>query len=403
MLLPPHGNARILIGAHFVNTLGNGAYLTTSTLFLTRSIGLSPAEVALGLAIAAGAGMALSTPMGYVADKYGPKRVMLGLLILQAACFAGLIGVRGLWSFAPIACLIAIGEAGAKAANGAMIAAAVEPGQRLRVRAFLRSANNAGIGLGALIGSIPLMLDTRSAYAVMLLGNAITFLLAAAVLTRVHLEQPVVERPAEQPRLVALRDRPFLSFALVDGLVAALYNELLTIGLPLWLIVHTSGPLWLVSAALLINTTGCVLLQVWASGGTDGLASAARTGRRGALIIAVACVLFGASTGMPTWAVCVGVLAAACVHVLGELFSSTATWAVIFGLAPDWAQGQYQGAYLTGRQIGNMVTPPLLTALVVGGGGPGWLAVAVVFAAAGTAYPSLVRWGVRTRSEPIPA
>jgi len=403
VLLPPRGNARILIAAHFVNTLGNGAYLTTSTLFLTRSVGLSPAEVALGLAIAAGAGMALSTPMGYVADKYGPKRVMLVMLLLQAACFTGLIGVRGLWSFAPIACLIAIGEACAKAANGAMIAAAVEPGLRLRVRAFLRSANNAGIGLGALVGSIPLMLDSRTAYVVMLLGNAVTFLLAAAVLTRVHLATAVIERPAEQPRLVALRDRPFLSFALVDGLVAALYNELLTIGLPLWLTLHTDGPLWLVSAALLINTTGCVLLQVWASGGTDGLASAARTGRRGALIIAVACVLFGASTGMPAWAVCAGVLAAACVHVLGELYSSTATWAVIFGLAPDWAQGQYQGAYLTGRQIGNMITPPLLTALVVGGGGPGWLAVAVVFAAAGTAYPSLVRWGARTRTAPVPA
>ncbi|MEU3454977.1 hypothetical protein ABZ671_15455 [Micromonospora sp. NPDC006766] len=44
-MLPPPGNARILIFTHFVNTFGNGAYLTTSALFLTRSVGLSPAHV----------------------------------------------------------------------------------------------------------------------------------------------------------------------------------------------------------------------------------------------------------------------------------------------------------------------------------------------------------------------
>jgi hypothetical protein len=91
------------------------------------------------------------------------------------------------------------------------------------------------------------------------------------------------------------------------------------------------------------------------------------------------------------------------VHVLGELYLSTATWAVVFGLAPDWAQGQYQGTYLTGRQIGNMITPPLLTALVVAGGGPGWLGVGAVFAVAALAYPALVRWGMRTRAVPAAA
>ncbi|NUT34210.1 MAG: MFS transporter [Hamadaea sp.] len=400
MLLPPPGNARILIAAQFIHRLGNGAYLTTSALFLTRSVGLSPAQVAAGLAIAAGVGMAASTPMGYLADRLGPKRVLLATLATLAVAFTGLTTVRDLWSFALIACVLAVGDASAKSATGAMVAAAVAPEERLRLRAFLRSANNAGTGLGALAGSLPLLLDTRAAYVTTLLANAVFLLAAAAVVTRVRPIGPAPARPTDEPRLVALRDKPFLGFALVDGFLASLYNALLTFALPLWLAHRAGAPLWLVSAALLINTVGCVLLQVWATNGTDGPADGARAGRRGAVIVAVACVLFAATAAAPVWLIVVLVVAAAVVHVLGELYLSTGTWAVIFGLAPDWAQGQYQGAYLTGRQIGNMVTPPLLTVLVLGGGGPGWVAVGAIFAAAGMVYPRLVGWGIRTRAVP---
>src|SRR5438128_405251 len=108
--------------ATLVNTFGNGAYLTTSTLFLTRSVGLGPGELAAGLSAAALAGMVLSTPMGYAVDRLGARRLQLAALLAQAACFAGLTQARGVWSFAAIACVIAVGEATVKAANGALIA-----------------------------------------------------------------------------------------------------------------------------------------------------------------------------------------------------------------------------------------------------------------------------------------
>ena len=39
--------------------------------------------------------------------------------------------------------------------------------------------------------------------------------------------------------------------------------------------------------------------------------------------------------------------------------------------------------------------PPLLTALVIGLGAPGWLGLAAVFAAAAVATPALIRWALR--------
>ncbi|MFC0568315.1 MFS transporter [Plantactinospora siamensis] len=393
-LLPAPGTPRILMLATGVNTLGNGAYLTTSALFLTRVVGLSPAEVALGLSAAALAGVALTTPMGYLVDRLGPKRMQLGSLLVVAACFLGLTRIAGLWSFAVLASVIAVGDATVKASNGAMIASAVPPADRVRTRAFIRSTNNAGVALGTLAGGLPLLLDSRAGYLAVLLGNAATYLLAAGVVSRARATEPVARPPAGS-RLAALADRPFLAFVLVDGTVAALFNELLSLALPLWLIRYTHAPVTLVTAALLINTIGCVTLQVRAARGTDTAVDAIPVARRGAFLVAASCLLLALTAHRPSWLVGTLVLAAATVHVLGELWLSSSTFAVIFDVAPDWAQGQYQAAYQTGRQVGNMIAPPVLTALVIGYGVPGWLGVAGLLAAAGLAYPYLIRAGLR--------
>ena len=399
-MLPARGNPRILALAAFVNTFGNGAYLATSVLFLTRVIGLHPAVMALGLSIGAGAGIVLTTPLGYVADRFGPKNVQIGALLALAFAFAALLTVRGLLSFALVACVISVGSAAVKGANGALAAGSVRPEDRLIVRAQLRSVTNAGIGLGTLAGGIPLLLDNRSAYTVVLLGNAISFLATAAIVSRTTPVPPQVTPPGMH-RMTVMRDRAFMTFATLDGLITSLFNELLGLALPLWLVARTHAPLWLISAALLVNTLGCVLLQVWATRSADGISSSGRLAKRGTALIGTSCLLFGAAGGitgaLPSVAVGALVLSAAVVHVLGELWMSTASWAVVFGLAPDWAQGQYQGMYFTGRQVGDFVAPPLLTLCVVGLGGYGWVALAVLFAVAGLAYPALIAWGVRTR------
>jgi len=404
MLLPPPGNGRRLAFATFASAFGNGAYLAVSVLFLTRSVGLSPTVMAAGLSCGAIAGMLLTVPLGHIADVYGPKRTQLVAYLVLAVAYLGLLEVRGFWSFALTASVIAVGEATAKSANGAMTASAAAPDQRLRLRAFLRSATNAGVGLGTLAGAVPLLVNTRAAYTVVLVVDAVTFLIAAAVLQGAD-EAPKQPRPAGGPRLVVLRDRPFLVFAALDGVLTSIYNDLLGIGLPLLLVLHTHAPLWLVSGALVINTLGCVLLQVWAAKGPDNLARGSRTSRRGAILVGTACVLWGLAGGHGPLLVGTLVLGAALVHVLGELWMSTGSWTTVFGLAPDWAQGQYQATYFTGRQIGDMISPPLLAGCVVAFGLPGWSGLGLLYAVAGCTYPALVGWAGRSRrpSEPVPA
>src|SRR4051794_27349221 len=124
----------ILIAATFVNAFGNGAYLTTGVLFLTRIAGLSPTAMSAGLSIGAAAGMVSMTPLGYVADRYGPKRLLIGAMLVLSAAYAALLTIHTLPAFAALSCVIAVATALTKGANGALVAGSVPAGERLHAR-----------------------------------------------------------------------------------------------------------------------------------------------------------------------------------------------------------------------------------------------------------------------------
>ena len=68
-----------------VNTTGNGMFLTVGALYFTQIVGLTAGQVGLGLTVAAVVGLAVSTPMGHVADVRGPRGVYLVLTASSAS------------------------------------------------------------------------------------------------------------------------------------------------------------------------------------------------------------------------------------------------------------------------------------------------------------------------------
>ena len=400
-LLPEPGPARVLTFATLVRTVGRGIWLAASALFLTRSVGLSVGQVGLGLSVFALVGLVASTPMGYLADRYGPRRIQLTALVAGAVLTSLLVTVRSFPAFLAVGIGTALASAAYRGAQGAVIAGAVPADQRVRTRAYLRATTNVGISVGAAVAGIGIAADTRTSYVALILVNAVAELTAAAVLTRLA-PIPPVPAPEHGPRLIALRDRPFLAFTVLDGLMS-MHFGLLNIALPLWIAQHTTAPRWLISVLMLVNTIMVVLFQVRASRGTERLTGAGRASRRAGLAIATACVLFAASGSVST-AAAVGLLVAgALAHVIGELWHSAAGWGISFGLAPAHAHGQYQGAYAMGMELGGMLAPVVVTTLAVGWGAPGWLVLGVLFVGLGALVPPVVGWAARTRPAPAEA
>ena len=396
-LLPDDRVARVLTVATFVNTAGNGLWGTMGALYLHKIIGLSFGQIGAALTAAALVSLAASTPMGYAADRLGPRGMQIGFLIAQATLAGALITVRSFPAYLVVAGLTAIADAGSRGARGAMIAGAIPADKRVRTRAYLRATTNLGISLGTVAAGIGIAVDTRAGYQWLIAADGVTYLLAAAVCTRLPRLSPVPHVKGET-RLVALRDRPFLAYVLLDGILS-IHFEILELALPLWIISRTSAPAWLVAATFLVNTSMVVLLQVRASRGTEGLAAAARASRLASLLIAAACLLYAGSAGVPTGVAVALLLVGAFVHVLGELRQSAAGWSISFGLAPAHAQGQYQGAYAMGFQLGHLVAPVLLTSVVLGLGRLGWVVLAALFVATGAAVPPVVAWAGRRRVE----
>src|SRR3954469_5451555 len=75
---------RMAVGA-LVTSVGNGAWYTSWAVFLTRSVGLSPAAVGLGMTLAGGCAILFATPIGHLADRLGPREVFAGLQVVRAA------------------------------------------------------------------------------------------------------------------------------------------------------------------------------------------------------------------------------------------------------------------------------------------------------------------------------
>jgi MFS family permease len=115
------------------------------------------------------------------------------------------------------------------------------------------------------------------------------------------------------------------------------------------------------------------------------------------ILLAVCCVLFAVTAELPTWLAIVVLLLGAAVHVTGEMLHGAGSWALGFGLAPEHAQGQYQGLFTMSSQLGLTIAPALATALLANLGAAGWLVFAVIFLVAGGAAPAVARWAQRTR------
>lgn len=397
--LPPE--VRRLVVATLVNTFGNGVYAAVGALYLTRVAGLSVHEVGLGLTVAGLAGLLASTPLGIVADRLGPNRAYVGSLLLQALLMTTLTQVRSFPLFVVIGALTAVADAGQRGAKGALIAGLVPADQRVRTRALLRVTTNIGMGVGMGLAAGVLAVDRAEVYVAALLADAATYLVTAGLVGFGMTRVAPVRSAAAPSGLAALGDRPFLAFVALDG-VLSMHNGMLRIAVPLWLATATDAPAWLISVLLVLNSVSVILLQLRVARGTETLGGAARAGRRAGVLLSLACVVL-ALTDTTSGAVTIVLLVVvALLHVLGEMLQSAGGWGISFELAPPGGQGQYQGAYAMGHQVGDLIAPFVLTVVAVSWGWPGWLLTAAIFLVAGLLVPVSVRRHARWTPEPVP-
>ncbi|MBV2156225.1 MFS transporter [Kitasatospora sp. SUK 42] len=370
-----------------VNTVGNGLFVTVSVLFLTRSVGLTPGRVALGLTAAGVCGVFAGVPMGRLADRIGSRRLLLVVGPLEAVAVLGYAFVHSFAAYVVLVCVATVLERGAVAVRSALIARVIPAERQVRARALLRSVMNAGVVVGSTGAAVALQANTYAGCVTMMALDAASFLGATALLAVLPLPAEA-ERRAPEAAVVrqrtALRDRRYL---LVTALHAVLELQLavLTVGIPLWIVLATDAPTAVVAAVNVVNCLLVVLFQVRASRGVDSASTAARACARGGVLLAAACLVYAAAQYGPVTVATATVLAGALVHSLGELLTSAGGWTLSLDLADPRSHGEYQGVFMSGQAAAHVLGPLVISLTVVTHGALGWLVLAVLFSLAGFA------------------
>ena len=396
MIIPSERPVRVLAAATVVTTLGSGLYLAGSMLFFTRVVGLGVVDVGTGLGIAMFVGVLSGVPLGQLADRYGPRGLYVGTQLLQAGAMFLFPFARTFPEFLAIVTMAAVGQRGGLAVSGALIARISAPQDRTRVRAYLRAVINLGMAVGVAAAGIALQVNSAGAYTTLILVNGVSFLLAAGLLLAIAPLDPV-PAPPDTRRLAALRDRPYLALAVTSGILAFQY-DVISLVLPLWLVSHTAAHRWWLSVLLVVNTGIVVLLQVRAARGVAGARSGAAALRRAGLLFLAGCVVVGASHGLPVYAAECLLLLGVLIFSFGEIGMAAGSFEVGYGLAPEHAQGQYQGAFNLAVGLVRAASPIVLSTLCLRLGQPGWLLLGAVFGLTGVAAGPLAAWAIRTRS-----
>jgi MFS family permease len=393
-LVPDQGPQRTLGLATLFNAFGMGLVITVMALYFTTVLHLSTTKVGIGMTVAGLVGLLGGIPFGHLGDRYGPREVTRMVLLFEAAITICYVFIHGFVAFLIVACLEMLSISAFMAVDGALVRR-VSAGN-FAVPSMLRAISNLGTLVGAMLCGVALAVGTAGAYRTLIVLNVMTFLVAWLVLGRLPHYEPLPKSKGEESQWLALRDKPFVVYTVLSGILSMQFWVIMR-PLPLWVVYHTNAPRWIVPYFLVVNTILVVLFQSRVGRNVNSVRRGGAALRTSGVIFLVSCSLIGLATGVPLWIALLILVSAIIVHTIGELYYTAGSISVSFGLAPEHAQGQYQGLAAMGFGVGVAMSPVLMIGVVLSLGRLGWVGLGVLFALLGVASQAVARWGERTR------
>lgn len=205
---------------------------------------------------------------GRLADRFPLVRVIICTQLLRAAALLALLTTD---DYPLLVLFSAVGALPDRATNvlTKLYAARIAGPDRIRYQAINRTTSNIGWTLGGLGAAAALAVGTTTAFHLLLVGDALSYLVMAALTLR------CAEPPTPASRIAASstdpaptakpsspwRDRGFLGFTAADS-VFFLHDSILQVALPLWIVHATEAPVGLAPLLMVANSALVVIFQV---------------------------------------------------------------------------------------------------------------------------------------------
>ena len=339
-----------------LNAFGNGVVLPFLLIYLHDVRGISFGLAGTAAGVQSAAALASGFLGGTLSDRVGPKRVLVGSLLVMTVAFGLMPLIREAWHAFAIYTLWGIGSGSFWPAQSALLAGLTPAARRAPAYAIQRLSMNLGAALGGVAAGLIASVRHPESFTVLFVIDCATFLVYVLVLARVRTPELHEERIAGSWSAV-LRDRVFTRFTLLNAAYMTAAISLMVELLPAFAKNVTGIDEREVGIVFALDAVGIVVFQlpvVKLSEGRRRMRGFALMG----LLWTVSALAVGAAGKWTTATTAFAILAAAMlVFAVGECLHGAIQAPLSVDLAPPQLVGRYLAASSISWQIGWIVGP----------------------------------------------
>jgi len=335
---------RFLAGA-LLNSLGGGLTLPVLVIYLNQVRGISLAAASLVLSWMAITGLVYSPIIGHLVDRFGPRRIMLVAILIEATATLLWVFVTDLRSALLVGALASLGHSAIWPPQTTMMARMVSEEFRPKFFGLQFMMLNLGLGLGGVFSSLIVNVDDPASFTRLYVIDSLTFLIYFAFILslrgvggRIAKTQEEIANDGGYRQIVS--DHKFMRLTLAKLFMITFGYASLEAGLPALLTlfgdlsVKALGPIWAV------NTGVIVIGQIFVINRLEGR-SRIRLLSLVSFTWATSWLLIGFSVSLDPRATFILAALGIAIFALGEMIWSSVGPTLTNELAPEHLRGRY--------------------------------------------------------------
>ncbi|MGW7428645.1 MFS transporter [Streptomyces sp. NPDC054861] len=370
------GNGRF-VSASLIDSLGTGLIMAFTLVYFARTTSVSVTAIGAAMTVARLIALPASIVVGPLIDRFSARRTAAWGNLVSVAGYLGFLMAHSVWQIILVVFLVQVGHTTYWTSSSGLVVLASPEDRRTSWFGFMTALRNTAMGIGGALAAFAFTLGEGTALHAIVVGNAVSYVLAATLLFswRPARQEPAAPAAgadvAEQVQQVkagyatVLRD---VSYTLLIGVNATLVfgQMLIKVLLAIYIVDALELPAWTAGTLIVVNAVQVSLTQTLVSKRTEG-SRMTRVIMLAAVLNAAAFGLFAVLYTTPDAVTYVGLFLAMVVFTLAEVIAFPAVETLSVSMAPAHIRGRYLATYQLSWTVGEVAAPGLLTFLLARG------------------------------------
>ena len=380
VLLNPQ--SRKIVFGICLNAIGGGMTLSLLLVYLHDMRGFTNTFGGLLLAYGSIVSIIASTPMGALVDRIGPKKVMIGGLLLNSAGAFSISLVETHFQAIAVITVINISGQAIWPSQSVILTRVTPEKDRQKIFGFNFMLLNLGLGLGGLIGSLIIQRGDLRSFQIMYWVDGSTFLLYLLIVLSLHGANvnkyiPKVDEPQSGTYRDLFAIKPLMYLGIAGIILFTFGYGTIQAGIPVFATQFLGlSPKWL-GIIFGVNTISIVVFQPLVMRAIEKYSKYVALIAVG-LVWALSWLFVGVAPYLPLFASGIALSLSQLVFAVGEMIQAPTIPTLANQLAPEHIRGR-ANAWMSLQWSVSGVLGPAITGLMLGADlGTAWVIVMFV-------------------------